>query len=176
MLAAFFDIPAAPAGGAAAFGKEPKAKARAAAKRQASRKRPSAPKPVEASTTTMRAGFEPLPPEHQAPRPAEEGGQAWQPLAGSGVTRDDDIAEFRADWWEEDADVQEEADDASEPDFEPESLEPCATETATLDSVAASPMDDDLRFFFAKRSRSVVPSEAAVYTGPQLCYEDDDFD
>ena len=167
MLAAFFDIPTAVAEGAP-FGKDrkaPKPKARPGERRR------SSPKPTEASTTTMRTRFEPLPPDLPPPRPAEESGQAWQPLAGSGVTRDDDIAEFRADWWDEDADAEEEPEDASEPDFEPDSLEPCAPE----DSVAASPVDSTVQLFFSKRCRG-APPPAAMYTGPQLCYEDDDFD
>lgn len=176
MLASFFDIPPGPAA-APAFGKKGRGKASPVqpARRRA---RTAAPKPTEASTTTVHAAFEPLPPERGAPRPAEGPGQPWQALAGSGVTRDDDIAEFRADWWEAEADAAEEMDDVSEPDFEPESLDPLAAEAAGAEDSVASSLDEDVRAFFSRRGRGGQGrcQAAAVYSGPQLRYEDDDWD
>lgn len=183
MLTAYFHIQAGAGGGGSTFGKatafgkgskqrdkparQPKARGTAATQRE--------PRGTEASTTSVHAKFVPLPPEDPAavPRPAELPSQAWQGLTES-ITRDDDVAEWEDDWEEQEA-VEEDFDDASEPDFEPESLEPLSNDNIS-GSFTNSSMDDD-RFaqaFFrrTKPSRQV----AQVYSGPMLCCEDDAFD
>lgn len=175
MLSAYFDIrtaegAAAPADPATSFGKARRSKA------GAPRGRDKPPKPSEAATTSLHAKFEPLPPEKNVPRPAEQPGQAWQGLQGT-AARDDDVAAFRAedeeeDIWaaeqDDDVELQEDRDDVSEPDFEPESLEFSSTESVS------SSMDEAPSFLLGRKSlgnRQPVP----VYAGPQLCCEDDDF-
>lgn len=181
MLSAYFDIasaaqaPAAaaePRGGAAAsFGKARRTKAGAAPRGRA---RP--PKPTEAATTSLHAKFEPLPPEKNVPRPAEQPGQAWQGLHGT-AAKDDDVALFRADdeedMWaaeqDDELEAQEDADDVSEPDFEPDSLD-----LSAADSVSSSM--DEAPFLLLGRKALGNKQAVPVYSGPQLCCEDDDFD
>ena len=190
MLSAFFDIRSDPKAAASAgvFGKKTPSTAAAAAKaatKQRARKTlqapPAAAEPegTEAATTHIHAGFVPLPPETNVPRPAEaEGQQAWQAYAESGAVKDDDVAEFKADWdeWDE---MQEDGD-ASEPDFEPESLDPCIVSASPgIEDSLGSSVEDVPSFFLSRRRPSQGGTTAQgvpVYTGPQLCCEDEDFD
>lgn len=205
MLTAYFDIQNQPGGvgggGGQTFGKQKKGTARAPkparqpkppkAPRQARQARQprQPPRPTEASTTSVHARFDPLPPETNVPRPAEvPHQQGWQALSGSGVVRDDDVAEFNREWdgsaWEDEQqdelgelgelDEREELgelDEASEPDFEPESLDLSLGE---VEPSLSSSVDDDrvLQTFFKRHRAQSTP----VYSGPQLCCEDDDFD
>lgn len=173
MLSAFFDIQ--PAGAHDKSFKTPK-------RRAAAKKSGAAPKASEASTTSVHARFTPLPAETNIPKPAEVCTQQWQALSGSGVTRDDDIAEFKAGWdedetcWDdEEAEDLDQLDDVSEPDFEPDSLDPL------LEPSLSSSFEDDrgAASFFARRLKPAhhqAAAHQAVYSGPQLCCEDDDFD
>lgn len=177
MLTAFFDIAAGsappPPG---SFGKTKRAKKSA---------RP-APQPAT-STAGCHAKFEPLPPEKNVPRAAEQPGQAWQALHESVPNRDDNIAEFRAfdpdeedpagdEFMDEDAELEDaDRDDQSEPDFEPESLDPLADDDRV--SMGSSFEEDrSLHAFFSTRRHAPKMEQRAVYSGPMLCREDDDFD
>lgn len=174
MLAAYFNIPAAASEEDKCFGKKKKAPAAAPKKRAAARK---PPKPTEAATATAteHAKFEPLPAEKRVPRPAEEPGQAWQAFDGVTTAKEDDIAEFRADWeWEEEELTED--DEMSEPDFEPESLDPLSVETSVVEGSLGS-VDDDIHCFLGKRHRrQTVTQPTTLYSGPQLRYEEEDFD
>jgi hypothetical protein len=195
MLSAYFDIPAAAPTTAAPFGRAAAAKRARKNSAAAAAGRGGDPAPTD-PTRTAHAGFEPLPPERNVPRAAEQAGQPWQPLPGAGVTRDDDVAEFRADWDGDDGDGGGEEwdggareggeadDDVSEPDYEPESLDPLGAATAagapgvvtdSLDSAPGSFEDRTLQAFFnARRCRQKLPPQHVVYSGPMLCCEDED--
>lgn len=167
MLAAYFDIPAKDAGEQpgrrADFGR-----AKGKAKGVCRARKP--PRPTESSATTVHAKFVPLPPERNIPQPAEEPGQAWQGLDPA-TTRDDDVVAWDA-WGEDEEDpAGSEDEEASEPDFEPESLE--------LDESLGSSVEDiDVHAMFGMRARGgrSIEQSVAVYSGPQLCFEDEDFD
>lgn len=177
MLSAFFDLPAPPR----PQQQQPKHTKKPAGKRRTAVAAKKEPKAAE-GTATFHAKFKPLPDEKNVPRAAEQPGQAWQALQGSGVTRDDDVAEFRADWeteeqaWDEADEVEPmDDDDRSEPDYEPESLDSTA-----LDVSLGSSVDEDdatvQNFFQARRMRRRCRlQEQAVYSGPMLCCENDDF-
>lgn len=168
MLAAYFDIrPTGDSDAQRPFGRIHKSASNAKPKTKKPPKPPKPPRPTEASTTSVHARFEPLPPEKNVPRPAEEPGQAWQGLDSSTV-KDDDVMEWDA-WGEEDQQLSED-EELSEPDFEPESLD--------LEESLASSLDDpDVHAIFGKRARAKgLAQPAAVYSGPQLCCEDEDFD
>lgn len=178
MLAAYFDLKMA--GGSVAdegkqFGRQTKTTtkkktAAATTKRSKSSSTTKHPKPASDSMMTSHAKFQPLPAEKRVPRPAEEPGQAWQALEGSGVQRDDDVA--AVEWWGEDEEAADEDDDDVSVDFEFDSLDPT---TAMVSESLSSSVDDAAPIFFSRRSRLQQP--AAVYTGPQLCFDDDeDFD
>jgi hypothetical protein len=191
MLAAYFDLPVSAAG--AAFGpKKPKQPAKQQpAKQQPAKQQPKAkakpssshhsshqpPRPCEASTTNVHAGFEPLPAEKNAPVPAEpRSDHTWQALdpgLDPGAVRADEVCD-----WEDEEEGPEDVDrdDVSEPDFEPESLDPLAA--AEVESLGSSVDDQSLHSFFATRRCKGKPSHAsrAVYSGPMLCCEDDEFD
>lgn len=170
MLSAYFNIPPPNETGDKKFGRKPPAKH--AAKRTTTKPPPPPPQPTEPSTTSEHVKFEPLPPEKRVPRPAEEPGQAWHSFDGVTAAKDDDIAEFRADWEWEDEEQKSEDEELSEPDFEPESLDPVSLATSVEDSMTS--MDDDS--FFQRRRAKPPSSQRTVYSGPQLCYEDDDFE
>lgn len=152
MLSAYFDLPAATTGTTKQFGRK---------------KSPKVPKPTEASTTTVHVKFEPLPPEKNVPKPAEAPAQAWSAFDETAGTRDDDVA-----LWEDEETRSEASDQTSEPDFEPESLE------STVEESLGSSVDDaDMATLFGrKRSKPFASPAVAVYSGPQLWYEDEDFD
>lgn len=186
MLTAYFDIQAVGGGsssGGKAFGKPTAAaathRATKAAKAGNKHRKPREPRGTEAATTSVHARFEPLPPEDPAgvPRPAElSSQQAWQGLSDS-ITRDDGVAEFAADWdddgaWEDEA--VDDLDDASEPDFEPESLDIVAAMAS--DTEMSSSLDDDGSVQSFLRRAKPPRQTAQVYSGPLLCCEDDDFD
>lgn len=151
------------------------------------------PRPSEASTTTTHARFVPLPAERgPVPRPAEQHGrQEWQALEGSGVERDDEFGRLGGDEedvseWDEEP-HEEEDDDASEPDFEPDSLEDLGDGLDGVGDSLSSSVDDDRRScrssLAAGRWLRGKPAAAAgaaggvpVYSGPQLCCDDSDFD
>lgn len=171
MLTAYFDIPAAAGAPSAEFGKKgakpPKAKKPP--------RTPKPPRPTEAHTSgsALHAQFVPLPPETNAPKPAEAAGQqAWHALQPEAAA-DDDVA--AAAWdeeptvWEED---EYEEDEVSEPDFEVDSLEPS---TVAVDESLSSSLDEPL-VFHGRTFRPKKSSAVAVYSGPRLCYEDDDFE
>ena len=142
---------------------------------------------------TSHARFEPLPAEKRVPKPAEEPGQAWQALEGSGVERDDDIA--AVEWWDDDEEAGED-DEVTTSNFEFDSLDQAGVEfdspeqtTSVVESLSSSMEtdsggceDDGLtsfigvspHVFFSRKSRLKQP--AAVYSGPQLCLDDDNFD
>lgn len=143
MLSAYFDLPQVAPNG--------------------KRRKPKTPKPTEASTTNLHVKFEPLPPEKNIPKAAEEPGQAWQALDESVAPKDDDVAE-----WNWDSEEEHPASEVSEPDFEPESLD-------IEDSVASSMESHDCVFARRKTRRFAEPA-VAVYSGPELCCEDEDFD
>lgn len=205
MLSAFFDIrqPAA-----SSKQHQPAASSKqqqpAAAKKSSSERRrkgghgsrlgkcgAAAPMPTEASTTQQHAKFVALPPEANAPKPAEVGGaQTWHALNDKDE-KDDDFSEFRPGWDEDDdqAGQWEEAgedlmDDISEPDFEPESLDLLApqAEGGKPGSVSGSSVEDstldsfDVRSFFMGRKTKYAHEASPVYSGPRLCCEDDEFD
>jgi len=196
MLTSYFDIKTEPKADAQPFGRRSKQQQQPSGRRAATaagRKKQSAksakpakdPRPTEAATTSVHARFVPLPPETNVPRPAETPTQAWQALGGSGVVRDDDFAEWQDDQpdddqqagWDEDA--QDELDELSEPDFEPESLDPLVDGgMMELESSLSSSVGDDDRAVhaFFRRHRACAPQSTPVYSGPQLCCEDDDFD
>lgn len=143
-------------------------------KRHREPKRPKEPKPTEAATTSVHAKFQPLPPETNVPRPAEQPGQPWHALQGTSA-KDDDLADADFDdqqWDDEDEEVQVgEEDELSEPDYEPDSLSMVGETESVSSSLDESP------FYALLASRRRKPAaEKAVYSGPQLCYEDDDFD
>lgn len=171
MLSAFFDIQTT------APKKEFGRKTAANKKKKAAPPQPSAePEGTEAATTHIHAGFVPLPPETNVPKPAEADGQAWQAYAESGEVKDDDVAVFKADWdleWEE---TNEDAE-GSEPDFEPESLDPCISTSPGIEDSLGSSVDDTPFFLTRRRSSHAAAAQGVpVYTGPQLCCEDEDFD
>lgn len=145
----------------------------------------AAPKPSEASTTSMHALFEPLPPEEEGPRAAEAPGrELWQgpvpgqeePEAGGGDWESAFMDE------EERAALMEDGDDVSEPDFEADSLE--AEEDDPRGAAAgaeelSSSVETVLSLkavFGSRRAGSKAGGGRAVYSGPLLCCEDDDFD
>lgn len=178
MLSAFFDIQPASTS-PKAFGKKPSA---AAAKHRPPKKKQQPPQPAaepegtEPGTTHIHAGFVPLPPETNVPKASEPEGQAWQAYAESGAVKDDDVAEFKADWeeWDGDDEMAEEAE-GSEPDFEPESLDPISASPGIEDSLGSSV--EDVPFFLSRRkSYGAAAQGVPVYTGPQLCCEDEDFE
>lgn len=121
------------------------------------------PVPSEAETTHIYAGFSPLPPETNVPRPAESASQAWHGL---------DASMQRADWYsefvdEDDEGREEQPDDLMDMDkhgddldfgdrmsdcleYEPESLDPKDFEHAdafalddTLETLTAGDTDID---------------------------------
>lgn len=190
--------------------KQSRAKGAASAAAAAATAKKREPRPTEAATTSVHTKFVPLPPECNVPKPAEVPSQAWQALSGSGVSREDDMAEFRADWttfsetametateWDEEEAAGDELDDMSEPDYEPESLDPLGSCTpggggggegggGAAASLSSSLEEDtrsrdaarSLHAFFSGRRLGQRTSSAAsqMYSGPQLCYEDEDFD
>ena len=177
MLSAFFDIQQVSGKQGCAFGKLKKTKA------PGGNRAAQEPRPAEAGTTSVHAKFVPLSQEKNVPKPAEVATQQWRALSGSGVKKEDDVSEFKPDvepeqagvWDEED----EEMDDMSEPDFEPESLDPLAAEE--VESSLSSSLEDDRSlyplFFRKSRPRGLEAHQAApVYSGPQLCCEEDDFE
>ncbi len=174
MLSAFFDIQVAKQGQRQhrpAFGKLGKSK-------PGTKPPPAKHEPRPSEACTLHARFVPLPHEKNAPKPAEVDTQQWGALSGSGVTREDDVAEFKPDWDEEPAgawDEEEEMDEMSEPDFEPESMDPLAV-AADADSVSSSLEDERSLQLFFRKARPRCQDHAPVYSGPQLCCEDDDFD
>jgi len=183
MLSAFFDIQSKDdrAGGGQVFGKSRSRAAHKGGKAPRSAAGNPDPRPREPGTTHMHAKFVPLPAETNVPKPAEAGGQAWQALTGSGVVRDDDVAEFKPEWdddctmWDDDEAREDMPDDVSEPDFEPESLD-MDPGTADLDMSSSLEEDRSVASFFARRTKFCAKHEAApVYSGPLLRLEDDDF-
>lgn len=172
MLAAYFDIRARPEAPC-----PPPAPPPAKKKAKKAKKPADPPRPVE-TTASLHARFDPLPPEPHVPRPAEVAGQAWHALA-EGVEREDDVAVFEEEWdgldGTEDGEPGDDAKtEASEPDFEPESLDLCS------DVDVASSFEDGASLQFMSRRRSERPPKMkqalAMYSGPQLCCEDDEFD
>lgn len=169
MLAAYFDIKpretyAQPFG--KPFGK-PHGKPQAGQAAGKAKAKAKAPRPMEACTTSVHAKFEPLPPEKNVPRPAEEPGQSWSGL-DSATVKEDDVVEWDA--WGDEEQLLSEDEEMSEPDFEPESLD--------LEESLGSSLDDpDVHAIFGKRARAKGFSQpTAVYSGPELCCEDEDFD
>ncbi len=146
----------------------------------------------------MHARFEPLPPETNAPRPAETSSQAWHGLDAS-VRRDDSMFH----WNDEDDDVvpddvipddEDGLEDMEDTcgdrmsdcqDYEPESLEPFEANTEltetdmdaldTMDSLGSSYDDAFIMPVFSTRSRGAKEWGTAhgmpVYSGPQLYVE-----
>lgn len=183
MLAALFGVDLGgrePKGGGVTFGKGGRAPKARAAGRQPPRRRadpqPSDPCPAHAK-------FVPLPAETNAPAPAPSGARysRWDPGPGPGVGAghgsDDDEDENEADnddfaavWDTDDETKGDETDD--EETFEPDSL----SVTESVSDVGS--LDDRSRFesrgFLGSRSdaRQGVP----VYSGPQLCFDDEDDD
>lgn len=197
MLSAFFDIPSPPPprggsrGRAAGGGK----------KKQSQPQPPREPRPTEPGTTSTHARFVPLPPEINVPRPAEVGDQQpWRALAADGGRHGRDDGSFpwnhedpadidTATWMAEDESADADAvagDDVSEPDFEPESLDPLAAagaeEDASCELSGGSSYEDNFMasFFASRRGRRGGGGGGGcgqpVYSGPQLCCEEDDFD
>ncbi len=187
MLSAFFDLPGAKPGAKAApkAPKAPKGRGRG-------RKAAAEPVPTETSTShSVHARFEPLPPEKNVPRPVESSMRhEWQ----SSILEDDDgdLELFDDEDREMDAlqdldeeETREDDDDVSEPDFEPDSLDPIdesdmSSSFGTTDA-ALDGEDLDIRAFFQSRHRGPrhhrhAKQPAAVYSGPQLFCEDDEFD
>lgn len=178
MLAAFLDIRPKPAAATTRRPVAPAPKAAPAPKRQA-------PRPA-CTVGAHHAKFEPLAPEPvPAPRPAEQPGrQTWHGLVDAEVKEDDELAEFRPGWEEDDSCVEEGFDDdvdddVSEPDFDvDESLE--MMESASAD--VASSLEDSappatLKAAFGSRRRVPPPRQKPVYTGPLLfCEAEDDDD
>lgn len=157
----------------------------AAPRAVAAKRRPAAPpKPTEASTTSMHALFEPLPPEEAGPRAAEAAGrELWQgPVPGH---EEPDTGAGGGDWEsafmdeEERAALMEDGDDVSEPDFEAESLEAedDGRGAAAAEELSSSVETVDLKAVFgSRRAGKAAGGGKAVYSGPLLCCEDDDFD
>lgn len=175
MLSAYFDIKAFKPASAQPEAREKRPFGKAGKAKAGRPKR--APQPTEAATTSVHAKFEPLPAEKNVPRAAELPGQPWQALSGTDA-KDDDFAEFKPDddgMWDEEEKGEEDADDMSEPDFEPDSLDPIAT---SVGGESYSSLDDApiAAFFRRRRSQSFGQQPVPVYSGPQLCCEDDDFD
>lgn len=75
------------------------------------------------------------------------------------------------DAWGEDEEQGSEDDDVSEPDFEPESM-------GVEESLGSSVDDFDVHAALGRRLRGekLLSHMVAVYSGPQLCCEDEDFD
>lgn len=145
----------------------------------------TSPQPAEAGTYSVHAKFEPLQPNSPGPRPAEPTGQAWQALRDD-VVREDDVATWQDDQtqWEDDADADADIDDDGdeEPNYEPESLDPLSVMEGDDASVMSSSLDAEeavtqvSAYLFFKSRRQRCPQTTAVYSGPQLCCEDEDFD
>lgn len=153
----------------------------AAPRAAAAGKRRAAPKPCEASTTSMHAMFEPLPPEEVGPLAAEDPGrELWQgPVPGQ---EDRDAGDWESAFMEEEERAAlVEDDDVSEPDFEADSLEALEDEDARGGAGAeelSSSVETvlSLKAVFGSRRASGKAGGKPVYSGPLLCCEDDDFD
>jgi hypothetical protein len=188
-LSAFFGLSVSKAASLSPAAPKPKKAGGGGQGRNGRAVRGGPPRPADVGAGVgLHASFEPLPPEKNVPRAAEQPGQAWHALH-DGVTRDDNIAEFKAD---ADADVfdefgddfdespraGDEADDESEPDFEPESLDPLADDDKC--SMGSSLEEDrSLHSFFTSRRQGAArgaDQARALYTGPMLCLEDEDFE
>lgn len=181
MLSAYFDIKAFKPAAAQPEAREHRPFGKGKGGRaKAGRPAKRAPQPTEAATTSVHAKFEPLPAEKNVPRAAELPGQPWQALSGTDA-KDDDFVEFKPDedgMWDEEERGEEDADDMSEPDFEPDSLDPIAVAGTSVGGESYSSLDDApiAAFFRRRRSQSFGQQPVPVYSGPQLCCEDDDFD
>lgn len=182
MLSAYLDIRSSSGGGIPSGGGG--IKIRAASRKKVGgggrkHKKQLEVQPSEACTTSVHAAFVPLPPETNVPRPAETGGRAtWQVLDGTLVDDNADgwDAEAGPPTWEDDRVDEDDlvaGDDASEPDFEPDSLDP------DVESSLSSSVDEISVHAFLSGRRCTKPhahQATPVYSGPQLCCEDDGFD
>jgi hypothetical protein len=189
MLCAFFNVAgsnaAAGAGGgcagaaaaAAGGGAGPKFRVRGRSKKAgaaAAKSEPAAVRPSESSTTVMHAQFEALPGERNVPK-AYEADEVYE-LSDDDALPDDE----QWDYVRQDADKEETFDDdAAESDLAEDDM------SLVSDSSELSTSFDDAKSMAAagagagvllrKRSKMAAADQKAVYAGPQLCLEDDDF-
>jgi hypothetical protein len=168
MLCAFFDVQAATAEGGAHGGSAgPKFKVRGRSKKAAKQQPEAAAqvRPSESAVTVMHAQFEALPRERNVPKAYEA--ELYE-LSDDDAPPDDEQWDYvRQDADKEEA-FEEDADDLELPEDDM-SLASDASELSTS-------FDDSKSVLLrSKRSKTAAADQKAVYAGPQLCLEDDDF-